>query len=67
MFKILQELLSLNLTETQIDDVQEPGWYAHDSTGKVVEGPVSKKSDLTALVRNNEGGEIGIVQITAHD
>jgi hypothetical protein len=62
------ELGHARTDEQQIDDVEEPGWYAVDaSTGKVVEGPCAKKSDLTALVRDQEGGAISITQITTRD
>lgn len=57
-----------SLNESMIDDVDEPGWYASDSnTGRVVEGPVAKKSDLSAEVRDAEGGAINITHIAVAD
>lgn len=53
--------------EAKIDNAEAVGWYAYDSKGEICQGPKTKKSDIDAKYRDQDGGAYTVVKIDQAD
>lgn len=53
--------------ESKIDNAEAAGWYAYDSKGNICQGPKSKKIDIDAKYRDQDGGAYSVVKIDQDD
>ena len=53
--------------EAKIDNAEAAGWYAYDSKGEICQGPKTKKTDIDAKYRDQDGGAYTVVKIDQAD